>query len=283
MIRFWTYHLTDSELTERVVRYAAPDVIAVQGLPGQSQDRAEAALLRLADATGLVCRLGRDHTGPVAAVRGGHDLAVGIMWQREVWADRLDMRVYTGPEWWHALLLVELLVEDRWVWHGSYHAPPAEGGRRRPNEAIQVVTAMQRACPGLIGGDWDNEYHYLDRHGLWLANPSPGAVLLNPHDGVDRAAASILCGGHLYDAAVKLGPRRPVTTGHWPGAEDGYRAADSVMATADAVDAIRERLILHTDEARRASGHTPTGVLYDPRAIHTAPPHHQPSTIDVVA
>ncbi|BCB81216.1 hypothetical protein GCM10022251_62910 [Phytohabitans flavus] len=82
------YQLDDSSeeqpryrLVEQVIRDAAP--VVVQGLSGRTP---KLTLKRLAAATGMVCTLGKDRTGHIAAVRGSHgDLAVGLMWRPRCW------------------------------------------------------------------------------------------------------------------------------------------------------------------------------------------------------
>ena len=80
MITFLTYNVDGYQpfgeppeqrcrLVEQVIRDAAPDVVAVQGLPGRSPKQ---AMMRLAYKTGMVCALGEDHGGHIAVVRGEH-------------------------------------------------------------------------------------------------------------------------------------------------------------------------------------------------------------------
>ncbi|GAA4714912.1 endonuclease/exonuclease/phosphatase family protein [Phytohabitans rumicis] len=281
MITFMTYntrdydrHRTADELTrhrlvEAVIRDAKPDVVAVQELPGHSEQRAQAAILRLADATGMACRVGQDLNGPVAAAPGGHDdLAVGLMWRPGIWATPGSMRVYSGAGWWHALICVELNVGDgHRVRHACYHAPPRAGGLCRPDEATHLVGAMTTG-PGLVGGDWNNPYYFRDREGRELAWPQPW---WDTGEGADlavanRAAARILADGGLHDAAVVLGHSRPITTGHWPTESNGARPIDGVLATRRMLDAVRECVVIDNGQARSASDHLPIAVRYEPAA-----------------
>lgn len=216
MVTVWTYNLKDylrhdsaaerarHRLVELVIRDGQPDVIAVQELPGHSLARAEDALLRLASATGMVCQLGQNYDGPVAVVPGGHDdLALGLMWRESIWADPDGLAAFTGPQWWQGLLLVELHIDGRRLWHGSYHAAPKAGGLRRREEAALIVAAMAGKT-GVIGGDFNNPYYYLDRAATRLATASQCGKESFRHDMVNQSTAGLLHAGGLYDAAVTL-------------------------------------------------------------------------------
>lgn len=282
MITFLTYNLKDYhrhhtpdelaryQLAEAVIRHTQPDVVAVQELPGHSRQRAEAALLQLADATAMACRLGPDYTGPVAVTPGSHDdLAIGLIWRPPIWAVPDSLSIHAGSQWWHALISVVLhLAEGCLIEHCCYHAPPRAGGTQRPDEARLIVEAMATGRPAMIGANWNNPYYFQDRNATTLGWPQPGWDERDEPalSRANKATARVLTSGGLYDTAVVLGHARPVTTGHWLTERNGERPIDAILATADIVDAIRECFVVGTDLSRRASDHLPTGVRYDPTA-----------------
>ncbi|GAA4731200.1 endonuclease/exonuclease/phosphatase family protein [Phytohabitans rumicis] len=281
MITFLTYNAKDyrrhdtpderdrHRLVEQVIRDAAPDVIAVQELPGHSDEHAEKAALWLAEATGMRCTLGPDYTGPVAATPGGHDdLGLGLLWRPGIWATPGSMRIHRGHQWWHALISVELNVDDgHRVRHACYHAPPRAGGPRRPDEATLLADAMTTSM-GLVGADWNNPYYYADRDGRELAWPQPWWDNRDDPDiaVANRLAAQTLSHAGLHDPAVVLGQPRSITTGHWPSERNGPRPIDAILATRRMLDAIRHTVVIDTSIARAASDHLPVGVHYDPAA-----------------
>jgi hypothetical protein len=256
-------------LAEQVIRDAASDVVAVQELPGHSPEHAADAMSGLAQATGMLCTVGEDDSGPIAATLGGHDeLGIGLMWRPGIWATPGSLHVHQGVDWWHALISVELNVGGgHRIRHGCYHGPPRAGGLRRPDEAALLVAAMT-TCMGLVAADWNNPYYYADREGTELAWPQPWWDTGDtPELAVaNRAAAKILAKGGLHDPTVVLGHGRPVSTGHWPTETNGPRPIDGILATSRMLDAIREYVVIDTPAARRASDHLPVAVRYDPAA-----------------
>ncbi|MGN9912680.1 hypothetical protein ACTMTJ_34610 [Phytohabitans sp. LJ34] len=253
-------------LVEQVIRDAAPDVVAVQGLPGRSPKQ---AMMRLAYKTGMVCTLGEDRRGHIAVARGAHDdLAVGLMWRPPLWATAGSLDIHQGVDWWYALVSVELNVGDGYrIRHGCYCAPPREGGLRRPDEAARLVKAMTRSM-GLVGADWSNPHYYTDRCGSELVRPEPHWDEQEPSEVAlaNRVAVDILAQGGLRDPSTVLEQPRPVSTGHWPDELHSGWPVDGVLVTSRMLDAVGEYFAVDTPAARRASTHLPVGVRYDPAA-----------------
>lgn len=263
-------------IVEALISTLGPDVIALQELPGETLAAAHRGLRRLAERTGMRCKLNEADGPAYAAVPGGHDeLGLGLMWRPGIEPVPGTWRAISGAPLWHALVSVQLDLGGPRVTHASYHAPPRRGQERRSAEAEIVAERLTGRGPVLIGADWNGLG--AERIGGAYYDPDPNADLgslgfpdqanKKPVIPVDRTPAQSLAGYGLVDAAWSIGAPWEPTTGHWPTERNGWRRLDIIRVTADIVGALRGYFVINSPRARAASDHLPVLVQYDPNAV----------------
>jgi hypothetical protein len=288
----WRYRLL-----EQIIKTISPGVIALQELPGHSQERANAALAQLAEATGMQC-MARKSRGPgdpgayAVAPGSSADLAVGLMW-----ADSIEpvpgswLRTKQGL--WHSLAAITLDVGGAQpVQHASSHLPPRAGGRQRGREAAHISELLAFHPYTLLGLDQNSTG--ADRH----YEPLPSLPHFSPAEITERlvddhAAAETFMHNGLIDAAHWLdvgryraagrdhnAEGRPLdqihaipTTGHeidpqYGMANYGSRHLDVIRASRSMLGALSShRVIADVPGIFVVSDHLPAAVTYDPLLI----------------
>jgi hypothetical protein len=263
-------------MIEALIRELDPHILAIQELPGHSDERALAGIRRLAEATGLRYVMRGYHGQPIHTVaRGNHDdLALGLLWREGIEPVPGSWRVATTG-FWHALAGATFRVDGVPIDHWCYHAPPPVGRSaeiviaERIAEAHKVATIISRAgrTPyGVIGADWNALG--ADFVGQRYYDPEPEGYLTSVASlALDRRPGAVLRDKGLVDAAAALQSPWEATTGHWPAEEYGSRRIDIVRVTDTMVPALRWCRVIDTPDARRLSDHLWVEVRYDSEAL----------------
>ncbi|GAB2962858.1 hypothetical protein GCM10027280_59690 [Micromonospora polyrhachis] len=170
-----TYHLRDyqhsdrpdrrrDELMEQVILDSEADIIAVQGLPGES------ALFRMALETRLDCRT---HDGiPTIAAAGG--VGLGILWRPGIRPVPGTWRPATDQPFRYGLTWLTLDVHGHRVTVANYHAPPAGEAHQAQREAELLTTAL------------GHHEHNVFLGGTWPTTSDPEAERILPRRRVPR-------------------------------------------------------------------------------------------------
>jgi endonuclease/exonuclease/phosphatase family metal-dependent hydrolase len=301
VVRFGSYNLLDLYMKPdasgeqdryqrvyEVIRTAQVDVLAVQELIADGEDKAALAgrrLFELAEAVGMRCDVRPNQ--PAVAV-GTHRFHTGLLW-----ADGIEstgrLGAYGAGNFWHSLARVDLDVGGQVVRHASFHATPF-GRHMRADHSERVLSATLRQAPkgpNLIGGDWNSLSSDRINDGKDFYDPDPwtdqpwhpdfvfqcgwtyDATGQRIHQA-DRMPADVLYAGGFRDVAAELGAPWENTCGHWDGGADplGARRLDRILGSADVLAALTGYEVIRTPLAEQASDHLPVVVSYDPTRIH---------------
>ncbi len=280
-----------------VIRGLGADVLAVQEIRGPDGRSARAGLRRLAEDTGMRCRVpgpagGAGRTALATGQRGFH---AGLLWRDGIEAVPGSFRGYGKGNFWHSLACVTLDLGGPLAWHAAFHATPF--GRLLRADQNERLVATLASLPGsraaLVGADWNTEC--ADR----VPDPETGEWRLyeprDPYAGIgwfgelihqcewdydergvrghraDRRPGDVLWAGGLRDAAAVLRAPWQATTGHHP--DDSYgrhgisRRIDAIRVTQRVIGALRGHAVEDTELTRRASDHLPVTVEYLPSAF----------------
>lgn len=287
-------------LLEEAVGDIAPDVIALQELPGHNQTRANRALAQLSDITGMRCIYKKsrglgDAEGYAVTPGNTANLGMGLMWRDGI-EPIVDSWRVERHGFWHALASIALDVGARHpVRHAVGHMPPAAGAGRRIDEAKQIVKILvgQSDTPFALLGIDQNSMGEDTAYDPLPTLPHFTAEEIARRHVDDRGPAKAFTAGGLIDAAHWLdvgqyrrqqrernaqgqplaGIRGVPTTGHridpqYGMANYGARRIDIVRATHGMLPALTGyRVRSDIPNIYDISDHLPVAVTYDERML----------------
>lgn len=273
MIKIGTYNLfefgsaSDDAAGRRpdiieAIRDLDVDVLAVQEIDGEGTGR-EAIMNRLAEDTGLRCRIG----GVYALAVSGYRFATGVLWHPRVQPTEV---VWPGQgAFRHRVAGIIVHVGGIRTMVGSFHADAARTHQRIDDAASLAMCATRGPWQAaVIGGDF-NDTATLDPD--WTGTPNTSYIYetqWDVRDGVvhhwpDRRAAHTLELGGLFDTAALVDPPVQPTAGHWPGDWSTNRRKDRIYVTEPLRPVVRALTVVDTPTTVRASDHLPAVVHLD--------------------
>lgn len=291
----WRYRLT-----ERLIRAVSPTVIALQELPGHSQERANAAIAQLAEATGMNCMVrksrGPGDPGQYAVTPGNTaNLGFGLMWADGV-EPLQDSWLAVRKGFWHAVGAVTLDVGGKHpIQYAVGHAPPTAGAERRAAEAALTTKVLLRpdGSPFTMFGIDQNSMgedrvydkmphlpHFTDEEiASRFVNDRSSAAAFTRGGLIDAVhwleVGRYVAAGQTHDeAGVLLTDKRAIpTTGHYIDpqygmANYGARRIDVIRVSESMLPALIDYEVF--DDvlgAAEASDHIWTAVTHDPRLL----------------